>query len=144
MSKHNKTPRLVKTQAQLVRDLKKNQDFVQRMKFTKEEFFPALIKASKNVDDAKMWLASINTVLMEKFLGEMKKKTFKELDLVNSLDDNDETQGWKDVLSLFDNMSVFEAKDLIEGMRGEIDLFISQEMKSRTLDTLQVKWIDEV
>ncbi len=41
-------------------------------------------------------------------------------------------------------MSVFDAKDAIEGMRGEIDTFIVDEMRERKLESLKVKWLDEL
>ena len=37
-----------------------------------------------------------------------------------------------------------EAKTNIEGMRGEIDKFITDEMRERSLGSLKTKWIDQL
>lgn len=82
---------------------------------------------------------------MEKFLGEMKKLTFKELKIVEGLDEKAEKyKEYKELLALFDDMSVFDAKDYLEGMKNEIDVFITDEMKNRPLSSLKAKWIDEM
>ncbi len=137
--------RVMKTKEELMAELKGNTKFIEKMKFTKEQFFPALVKSSHNVDDAKMFLSSISTILMEKFLGYMKEKKFSDLKLVEVLDPKDvKFEEYKELLALFDDMSIFDAKDLIEGMKNEIDLFITEEMKNRTLDTLPTRWLDEL
>jgi len=115
------------------------------MDFTKNKFFPALVNASSSIDDAKTFLSSINNVLMEKFLGLMREKNFKDLGLVKALDPKDKNyKNYAELITLFDDMNVFDAKDCIEGMRSELDLFISDEMKTRPLSSLKPKWIDEI
>lgn len=135
----------IKTKEELLAEMKGNAKFQQKLKFTKEKLYPAVINASLNIDDAKMFLSSINNVLMEKFLGEMKKLTFKELKIVEGLDEKAEKyKEYKELLALFDDMSVFDAKDYLEGMKNEIDVFITDEMKNRPLSSLKAKWIDEM
>jgi len=141
-----KKPKQVhKTKAELIVDLKNNKDWVEKMKFTREVFYPALCKASKNIDDAISFLGSINTVMMEIFLGFMKTKMFGELDIISKLDPKDEKYAeLVELMKLFEDKSVFDAKSLFEGMRQEIQLFTNEELKERSLDTLKTKWIDEL
>lgn len=140
-----KSKRVVKSKEEIVKELQKSQEFKKNMAFTKDQHFPALIKASRNVDDAKMLLSSINSILMEKFLQKMKDVKFSEFKLHEALDPEDEkyefTFEW---VHLFDDMSVYDAKALLEGMKSEINLFIDEEMKERTLDTLKTRWLDDV
>lgn len=139
-----KSKRLNKTREQLLAELKGNQKFQEKMKFTREMFYPALVKASVSIDDAQQLLYMINTMVMEKFLGLMREKTFKDLAMEDKLNPKDpQYSNIKSLLDLFADMTVFDAKDLIEGMRNEINLFINEENKTRTLDQLKVKWIDE-
>lgn len=141
----SKQKRQNKTREQLIAELKGNQKFVEKMKFTREVFYPHLIQASKSIDDAVSFLASINTVLMEKFLSYMKDKNFGELKLVDVLDPKDEKyEQLKAMLELFSDKSVFEAKELLEGMKQEISLFINEENKTRQLSDLKTKWLDEL
>lgn len=140
-----KEKRVMKTKDELMVEMRNNQKFIEKMKFAKEKFYPAIIKASRNIDDASMFLSSINSIIMEKFLGEMKLKKLSDLKLIEVLDEKDEKyEDYKELLSLFDDFSVFDSKDYIEGMRNEIQLFISEEMKERTLDTLRTRWLDEI
>jgi transcriptional regulator of heat shock response len=114
------------------------------MKFTREVFYPALCNASKNIEDATMFIGSISTVMMEKFLQLMKEKKFSELKLTDSLDPKDEKYNeLKEMLDLFNDMSVFDARTYFEGMKSEISLFIQEENKDRPLSDLKTKWLDQ-
>lgn len=138
-------PRLTKSKEELLAELNKNQKFVEKMKFTKEQFYPAMVKASRNIDDARSFLSSINSVLMQNFLTFMKEKKFSELNITDSLDPKDEKyEDYVAMFNLFNDMNVYEAKDIIEGMRAEINLFIDEELKERGLDTLKAHWLDEI
>lgn len=140
-----KQKRVVKSKEELLKEIQGNVKFQEKLKFTKEKLYPAVAEASDNIDDAKMFLSSINNVLMERFLERMKKLTFKDLQIVEGLDPKGEKFGkYEKLLRLFDDMSVFDAKDYIEGMRNEIDVFITDEMRTRPLSSLKAKWIDEL
>ena len=115
------------------------------MKFIKESFYPALLKATTSIEDAVQNLTIINSVMMEKFLGFMKEKKFSDLDVYSNLSKDDpKYEDLKADVDLFNGMSVFEAKEYLEGMKQEINLFIADEQKVRGLDTLPTKWIDEL
>lgn len=140
-----KEPRAQKSKEQLLAELRNNAQFQKKMKFTREVFYPALHEASTSVDDAVMLLSGFNTAIMQEFLGLMKVKTVKDLDLSSKLDVKAEkAPEMKKLLELFNDMSVFEAKDLIEGMRNEINLFQSEFWKERRLNDLPAKWIDQI
>lgn len=137
--------RLTKSKEQLMAELKGNVKFQEKMRFTKEKFYPALIKATTSVDDALQNLSIINTVMMDKFLGFMKEKKFRDIDIYSNLDPKDpQYENLKEMLNLFDDMSVFDAKDLLEGMRNEINLFLNEENKVRQLSDVKPRWLDEI
>jgi len=141
----SKPKQKLRSREELLSDLKKNADFQKKMSFTKNVFYPALIEASKNIDDAQTFLGSINTVMMESFLGYMKEKKFGELKLQDKLDTKDEKHDQLvSMLDLFNDMSIFEAKDLLEGMKREISLFLSEENKVRKLSDIKPQWLDEL
>lgn len=145
INKTMKQKRVVKSKDELLAEMKGNVRFIEKMKFVRESLYPLVVDASDSIDDAKMFLSSINTVLMERFLDQMKKKTFKELEIIEGLDKDGEKFGkYQKLLSLFNDMSVFDAKDYIEGMRSEIDLWVTDELKTRPMSSLKTKWIDEL
>ncbi len=142
--KTKKGKRVIRTREQLVKELKKSKDFVEKMAFVKGQFYPALMLASKSIDDAQFFLTSLSTMMMQKFLDLMKEKKFIDLGLTEILDPQDPKHAeLAATLDLFKEMSVFDAKTLIEGMKQEIQMFINEELKGRPLGTLKTNWIDE-
>ena len=134
-----------RTREQIISEMLQNKDFKERLAFLKDKFYPAVINASKNIEDSKIFLDSIVTVIMEKFLGLMKEKKFEELGLIDALEPSDPMYDqYCDLLNLFNGMSVFEARGHFERMKTEIDRFIQDEMISRSLSTLSPHWVDEV
>jgi len=142
MGRHKK--HIPKTKEELIADLQKSAKWQEKMHFARNRFYPALCDLDTSVDDVKIFLASINTILMEKFLGKMKELKFSDMKLADSLDPKDENyEGYAVLLNLFNDMNIFDAKDLIEGMRSEIQTFVDDEMKNKKLVALKTKWIDE-
>lgn len=140
-----KKTRVNKSREQILSDLKKNAEFKKKIKFVKELFFPALLRASKNVDDAQMTLTGFNSAVMQAFLAKMKEVKVKDLNLEPQLSlENDKLEESKEMLHLFDELSVFEAKDYIEGMKNEIALNQSEFWKTKTLSDLPMRWLDEL
>ncbi len=126
-------------------ELKNNADFQQKMGFIKLKFYPALCAATNNIEDALMLLNSFNTMIMQEFLGLMKEKNIKDLSLEGKLDiTNDKAPELRALLDLFMDKSVFDAKEILEGMRNEINLFLQEERKERPLSALKTKWVDEM
>jgi bifunctional ADP-heptose synthase (sugar kinase/adenylyltransferase) len=140
-----KQKRVVKSKEELLAEMKGNAKFIIKMKFAKEQFYPAVVDLGVSVDETKMFLSSINNGLMEKFLQRMKELTFKDLDLISGLDPKGENfDKYKALLALFDDMSVFEAKEHLESMRNDIDIWITDEMRERKMDSVKARWIDEL
>lgn len=140
-----KKKRTNRTREQIIADLHNSKQFQIEMAFAKDVFYPALCEASKSIDDASMFLSSINTIMMEEFLGFMKEKTFGDLKLESKLDPKDEKhEELKKFLDLFKDKSVYDAKSCIEGMRSEIQLFLNEESKERQLKDLKTNWLSEL
>lgn len=132
------------TTEQILEQTRRNAERQEKLKFVREVFYPALTKATTSIDDALTNLSIISTVIMEKFLGKMKEVTMKEVDVYSNLSKDDpQYESLKAMLELFDNMNTFEAKEHFEYMRQEIQLFLNDEQKERTLDSLKTKWLGE-
>ncbi len=134
-----------RSKEEIMAAMKGNADFQRRIKFAREQFWPALGEAAENIQDAQILLEGFNTTLMQAFLARMKDIKMKDLDLESKLDQTSPRyEQNKTLLHLFDDMSLYDAKDNIEGMKGEIQQFIIDELKSRPLSSLHPKWIDEL
>jgi hypothetical protein len=138
-------PRVNKTKEQILQEMKSNADFQKKIKFTREEFFPALLKANPTIEEASMWLGGFNTAIMNSLLETMKTTKMKDLNLSLKLDAmSDNFIQFRDIITLFDDMTVFDAKDNIEGLKGEIEIWKQDESRERKLSDLKTKWIDEL
>ncbi len=140
-----KIKRVLKNKEELLAELRSNAAWTQKMKFAKETFWPALCEASMNIDDATMLLSGFSDRIMNEFLGLMKEKKVSELNLENKLDK--ESPKYKEnlaLIGLFKDCNVFEAKEHIEGMKGEIETFKRDEFQDRPLSSLKTKWIDQL
>ncbi len=138
-------PRVQKTKEQILQDMKSNADFQKKIKFTREQFYPALLKANPSIEEASMWLGGFNTAIMNSLLDTMKTTKMKDLNLSLKLDAmSDQFIQFRDIITLFDDMTVFEAKDNIEGLKGEIALWQQDEARARKLSELKTTWIDEL
>lgn len=145
IGKRNKNPQLHKSKEELIDELRKNADFQVKMKFVKEQFWPALCEAATSIDDASMVLSGFNSNIMEAFLSKMKEVKVKDLGLEEKLDKQSPKYAENQkLLALFSEMSVFDAKYHIEGVKGDIEKFKSDEMLSRPLTSLKTKWLDEL
>jgi len=145
MARTKKKIHIPKTKEQLIAEMKKSEKWQAKMKFIKEKFYPAILDIDSSISDTKMFISSVNQMMMEKFLGFMREKNFSELKLIEVLDKKDENYDkYVALLDLFNDQTVFDAKDMIEGISGEIGTFIEDEMKDRKISTLKTKFIDEI
>lgn len=140
----NKPIRINKTKNEIEEKMK-NVEMVKEMRvFVKDQFYPALLKATTSIEDAKFLLGSFSNMVMEQFLGQMKEKQFIDLRLHEKLDPASPLyKEYIDILALFGNRNVYDARELIEGMKNEIEVMITNEMKERKLDTLKTMFYND-
>jgi hypothetical protein len=139
----SKPKRQNKTEAELIADVKKVEKVKEMRRFVKDDFYPILLTASTSIDDAKYLVGSISNIMMEQFLAKMKEVKFSELHLEEKLDpQSPQYEDFKKMLELFNDKDVFNAKELIEGMKQEIELCILTEMKERKLESLKTNWFE--
>src|ERR1035437_4656092 len=133
----NKKNKAKQSEAQKLQAIQRKEEFDVKLKFIKEQFYPALCKATTSIEDALQNLTIINSIMMEKFLGKMKETTMKDINIYTNLSMSDPNyEALKSMLELFDDKNVFETKEYFEGMRGEISLFLNDEQKERKLEDL--------
>jgi hypothetical protein len=130
--------------ADIIIDKAKQMEEVRRMRaFVREKLYPALIETSTSIDDAKFLLGSFGNMIMQEFLAIMKEKKLSELKLVDKLDPNSpQYQGYKKIVELFDEENVFNARELVDGMKNEITMMVDNELKGRKLDTLKTNFLE--
>ena len=135
----NKKPR---AKSEIIADAKRIKDVKRKREFVSKELYPALIKASESIEDAKFLLGSLSNMIMESFLQEMREKKFKELNLSSKLDKKAPNhKEFKALLELFNDETIFISRELVEGMKNEVQMMIDNEMKARKLDTLKTNFL---
>lgn len=132
-----------KSKEEIAQGMKNIQEAKKLRVFVKDVFYPQLIKSTKSIDDAKFLLSSFSNMVMEQFLSQMKEKKFIELGLEKKLDKASPSyKDYLDLLGLFVDFSVYDTRELIEGMKQEIEANITAELKDRKLDTLKTQFYE--
>lgn len=140
-----KEKRRNKTKEELLQEMKNNQAFKEKISFVREVFYPALMKATENVEQAGEYLGVLNSLLMQQFLKKMQEVKFKDMSIPDLLGkDDSQYEAMKAMLTLLEDKTVFEAKDIMEGVKGEIDLFKRDYFKRMKLEELPTTWIDQL
>lgn len=111
--------------------------------FVKDKLYPALLKNAETIDDTKFFLGSMSNLIMSEFLAWMRDKKFSELHLEDKLDPASPLyENYKEIIDLFKDESIFNTKELLDGMKGEIQMLVDNEMKGRKLETLKPDFLE--
>ncbi len=108
-----------------------------------ERFFPALKEATVSVDEATMLLGAACSLIMEEAMEALKTTKMDAVRnrIVKKLCPNDERLiQIENLIKIFDNQSLFEARGHFESMKACIEQMKMDEMRSRKLDTLKEDW----
>ncbi len=125
-------------------ELRQNEEWKKNMTFLKEQFFPALLATGESIEATQMFIGGFHDQIMQSVLGRMKELTMKDLGISSKVAAEDPLYDQhRAIVELFDDMDALTAQKLIEGMKGEIELWKSNEMKERKLDSLTVVWLDD-
>jgi len=138
-SKHNKNP-----QEHLSGDaLQKKYEVSRKRDIVVNQFYPALLEATNTVDEAKMLISSMTSLLMEEVLKTMMERKFSEISkslLKKLCPDGEREAEIKKLLATLEGDNLFVAREIIEGMTRAIEQMILDEMRERKLDTLKADW----
>ncbi len=142
-SKHNKNSQKHKGKKELEWELAKKKEIFRKREIVVNKFYPALIKATVSVDEAKALIQAMSTLLMENVLQTMKERQFA--DITSSLHtklctDGERTKEISELLQTLDGENLFVAREIIEGMTRAISAMETAEMRERSLDTLKTRW----
>lgn len=134
-----KPKRTEKTKEEIARDMEVGR---KRLIIT-DKFYPALVEATTSVDEAKMLIRSITSLMMEDILQAMKEKKMSEIkfNLLHKLCPDGERQA--EIEALLDSLgdeNLFVVRELVEGMSNAIEQMILDEMQDRKLDSLSPDW----
>lgn len=132
-----------KTKEQIAREMSNKQEVARKRKVIVEQLYPALIKATVSVDEAKMLISSMTSLIMEGVLETMKQRKFVEMydSMVTRLcPDGERETEIRELLDTVKSENLFVARELIEGMNRAIEQMTMDEMRNRTLDTLKADW----
>lgn len=126
------------TKEQIAAQMKVNgqQDLIEKV------VFPAVVNATTSIDEAKMLLRAISASIMEesmKVLRETKMADIRE-GLVKKLTEEGRVEEIDALLKSLDDQTLFDSRMLIEGLSSAIEQMIIDEMRGRTLRSLEVDW----
>ena len=124
-----------KTKEQLIEEGKQIEETKRKRAIVKEQLYPILLAESLNIDDAKNMCVAASSAIVAAFNKQMLSQLVEDLGIkVNADEKNDKH---RKVLAVFENETVFVAKDLLEGCVQAIESFQREESTKRKLDTLK-------
>jgi hypothetical protein len=133
-----------RTKDEIAEGMKRIQEAKRMRAFVRDKFYPALVNATTSIDDAKYLLGSFSNMVMERFLEQMKEMKFIDLKLHEKLDKkNANYDKFVELLALFGSENVLTARELIEGMKNEVQMNIDNELKGRKLETLKTNFLED-
>ncbi len=124
-------------------EVKRGMEVNRKRKIVKEQLFPALNKATVSVDEAKMLISAVVGFIMEDAMNVLKDKKVKDIkdSLVKKLcTDGVREEEIRELLTIFDEETLFSARELIEGMKSGIEQMLIDESRARTLESLNPNW----
>lgn len=128
-----------RTKEQIVIDTER----ARKRKVVVDQFYPALLDATETIDEAKILLQSIASLMMEEVLRTMKDRKFTEiLDRILSKLTPDDIRLLQ-VSKLLETIryeNLFVSREIIEGMQRAITQMQHDEDRTRKLNSLKPDW----
>lgn len=141
MTKKIKSPISVvpRTAEQILRDTER----ARKRKIVVDHFYPALVKATGSVGEAKMLLQSISSLTMEEVLKTMQHVKFDAIYdrvLKKLTVDDVRLLQIEQLLETIRHENLYVAREIVEGMQNAISQMQYDEEKGRTLDSFKPDW----
>lgn len=130
--------RATKSKEQISSELDANR----RKILVKNKLYPALVGATTSVDESKMLLQAITSMIMEEGMRVLREKKISEIHghLVKVLSSEGRTKEIDALIGVLDDETLFTSRMLLEGLRQAIEQMIIDEMQSRTLKSFEPDW----
>lgn len=129
--------RVNKSKEQIISESQEVEEIKRQRKMIREEVYPLLITESLNIDDAKMMCNSTALAIKTAFNKMMLSQTIDELGIKTKVDDKPENERFKKLIEIFENETIYNAVQLLEGTMNAIESFQREESTKRKLDTLK-------
>ena len=148
MSK-NKPKREQKSKEQLMHEMRQREmqeaqkkEIERRRVIAKDVLYPILLKNSKSIRHAQNICKIMENSIMTLHNNQLATKSLAELELAQHFKGDDEAHiTFKEILDAFKDEKLNSCLDIIGGMSGAIDSFVTQELTTRTLDDLQATFL---
>lgn len=108
-----------------------------------DKFYPALVKATISVDEAKMLNRALADLLMEDVLAVMKVRKLGEIKekILHKLSpDGERLEEIRELLDTLDEETLFVTREIVEGMSNAIEQMIIDEMQDKSLADFKPDW----
>ncbi len=124
-------------------ELFRQQENKYKRDFIREKFYPALIGATKSVDEAGHLLQAMTSLVMEEAMQTLRSKKMNEIRsrIIKKLcPDHEREIEITNLVSIFDKQTLFDARSHFEGVKAMIEQMKIDEMSNRGLSTMKVDW----
>lgn len=144
-----KPKREQKSKEQLLHEIKQREmaeaqkkEVERRRAIAKDVLYPILLKHSKNIRHAQNICKIMENSILTLHNNALAALNLSQLELAQHFAGDDEAHvTFKEILEAFKDEKLNSCLDIIGGMSGAIDSFVTQELTTRTLDDLQATFL---
>ena len=106
-------------------------------------FYPALVDATISVDEAKMLVRAISSLMIEEVMKTMFERKFSEIspELLSKLAPSGERkEEIEALLGTLEGENLFVAREIVEGMSNAIEQMVQDDLTSKSLKDFTPDW----
>ncbi len=132
-----------KTREDLIKEMQNKKEVARKRTIIVDNFYPALVSATVSVDEAKMLVSAMGSLMMEQVLETMKERKFSDIKSAlhaKLCEGGERAEEVTALLNTLENENLYVAREIMEGVTRTIDQMILDEMRGRNLGTLKTKW----
>lgn len=113
-----------------------------RRAIAKDTLYPILLKYAKNIRHAQNICKIMENAILTLHNNQLATKMLSELEMAQHFAGDDESHvTFKEILEAFKDEKLNSCLDIIGGMSGAIDSFVTQELTTRKLDELKTTFL---
>ena len=132
-----------KSKAEILKGIEQKTEVDRQRVIVRDQIAPIIIEASKNINDAKVFLGALSQGLGQAFMNKRNVLTVEEIDLINMLDTKgDRYEEYKKILDILKDEKISVAVGLLEGFSNLIDTCIREEMNKKSLSDMDLNLLN--
>jgi hypothetical protein len=128
----------------MIQEVKQKANEERKGKLIKDSLYPFIVKHSKSVEDARMFLSVLAVVINQKFLNGMMTTKLSDLKLEDELiKGTEQEKKYKEFFEIFGEQDLRTVLDILDALPKGIERAIRKENENKLLSDIKIPFINE-